>query len=74
MNKYVSPIIEIEVVEIEDVIAASLGENETGGLGGFTPVIPSNPNPGGGDDGGDEGGGDVDFPIIPTSLYGYFNS
>jgi hypothetical protein len=73
MNKYVSPIIEIENVEVEDIMEVSLGENETGGLvgGGGFPSIKPKPNPGDGDDGG--GSGNVDLPIVPTSLDQYYN-
>lgn len=73
MNKYVSPIIEIENVEVEDIMEVSLGENETGGLvgGGGFPSIKPKPNPGDGDDGGS---GDVDLPIVtPNSFRQYFN-
>ena len=73
MNKYVSPIMEIEAVEVEDILNVSLGENETGGTGGFNkPTIPTNPNPGDGDDGGDDG--EVEYPMIPFTLYRYFNT
>ncbi len=65
MNKYVSPIIEIDNVEVEDIMDVSLGENETAGGtggGGFPSVTPSNP-----------GSGNVTFPTMPTSLNPYFN-
>ena len=62
MNKYVSPIIEIENVAVEDIMDVSFGENETSGGsggGGLPSITP--------------GSGNVTFPTIPTSLTQYYN-
>ena len=66
MNKYVSPIIEIENVEVEDII---MSENELPELpGGELPDVPEI----GGDIGGGTGvGGET--PVIPLSMRTYFN-
>ena len=67
MNKYVSPIMEIEVVEVEDIILSDENETAGGSSGGGMPVIkPTNP-------GGGSGSGNVTFPTIPTSLTQYYN-
>jgi hypothetical protein len=73
MNKYVSPIIEIELVEVESILditnpSYEAGENEL-------PVVPVIPGLGGGgsSDGGDTGGGSSELPVIPNSLNQYFN-
>lgn len=76
MNKYVSPIIEIEDVEVEDIMDVSTGDNELGGAtggGGFKPVV--NPNqPGDDDDDGGNSGGNTQLPIIPNNFStSYFN-
>lgn len=69
MNKYVSPIIEIENVEVEDIILSDENETEgaVGGGGGIPVIKPTNPG------GGGSGGGNVTFPTMPTSLNQYFN-
>ncbi len=69
MNKYVSPIIEIELVEVESILDApsqEVGENEL-------PPIPVIPGLGGGTEGGGTGGGSSELPVIPNAFYGYFN-
>jgi hypothetical protein len=64
MNKYVSPIIEIENVEVDDII---MSDNDLSEL----PETPDIPEIGGDIGGGTGNSGET--PVIPLSLRTYFN-
>jgi hypothetical protein len=69
MNKYVSPIMEIELVEVESILndfSGEVGENEL-------PPIPVIPGLGGGTGNEGGGGGSSELPVIPNSMNQYFN-
>ena len=70
MNKYVSPIMEIELVEVESILhgfSEEVGENEL-------PPIPVIPGLGGGTGNEGGGGGSSELPVIPNSMNQYFNA
>ena len=62
MNKYVSPIIEIEIVEVEEIIASD-----------ELPDIDLGEDTGGGDDDVVVNPGGSMFPIVPKTMTPYFN-
>ena len=69
MNKYVSPIIEIENIEVEGIMDWGFSnENDI-------PSVDDSdiPLPGGGNSGGGTGGGSSELPTIPNAYKQYFN-